>query len=377
MPKKAGITDSGKAAAATSVARQLRKNTHTTITASTAPSYSSSMEPSKFSCTGWALSITSLSVMSGRCADSAATALRTPRLTSSSPAPLVRSTSKPTTIWPSCRASERASAVVSSTRATWSSRMCRPSASGMSSRASSPAVLTVAIVRTDCSAPPTSPRPPGASCCTSRSRRDTSMAATLSAAICAASSSTRISRFTPPTRLTPPTPGTPSRRLVTVSSTNQLTSCRSRRGVLPSAFITAAALKVSTGRPAVLTLVTCGSRISPGRSARMLTTASRTSVTASEIGFSRMNSTITCAWPSSTLVVMFFTPCRLATASSSLRATSVSSCAGAAPSSVAVTMTTGSSMSGKSCTPVVLNASRPTSVSMANSSSAGTGLRME
>jgi hypothetical protein len=32
------------------------------------------------------------------------------------------------------------------------------------------------MVRTDCSAPLMSPRPPGASCCTRRSRRETSAA---------------------------------------------------------------------------------------------------------------------------------------------------------------------------------------------------------
>ena len=38
MPMKAGITDSGSATAETKVARQLRKNSQTTMTASTAPS---------------------------------------------------------------------------------------------------------------------------------------------------------------------------------------------------------------------------------------------------------------------------------------------------------------------------------------------------
>ena len=47
---------------------------------------------------------------------------------------------------------------------------------------------------------------------------------------------------------------------------------------------------------------------------------------------------------------MFFTPCSVATEFSSLRATSVSSWAGAAPASEALMVTIGSSMSGKSCT---------------------------
>ena len=38
MPMKAGITESGKATAETSVARQSRKNSHTTTTAKMAPS---------------------------------------------------------------------------------------------------------------------------------------------------------------------------------------------------------------------------------------------------------------------------------------------------------------------------------------------------
>ena len=42
---KAGITDSGSAVAATSVARQSRRNSHTTSTASNAPSYSRYIEP--------------------------------------------------------------------------------------------------------------------------------------------------------------------------------------------------------------------------------------------------------------------------------------------------------------------------------------------
>ena len=246
--------------------------------------------------------MTCLSVTVGWAACSCATAARTPRATSTSPAPLVRKTSKPTTGRPSCVATERGSATVSSTVATWSSRMWRPSASGMSRRASSAAVFTVAMVRTDCSAPLTSPRPPGASCCTSFRRRDTSMAATFSAAILSAFSSTRTSRFTPPMRLTAPTPGTLSRRLATVLSTNQLSAWSSSGVDVPLVGGAAAAVKVSTTRPEVEALVTEGSRRSAGRSARTRATASRTSLTASAIGFSRMNSTVTVTSPSSTLV---------------------------------------------------------------------------
>ena len=46
MPMKAGITDIGSATADTKVARQSRRNSHTTITARMAPSYSRCSEPS-------------------------------------------------------------------------------------------------------------------------------------------------------------------------------------------------------------------------------------------------------------------------------------------------------------------------------------------
>ena len=52
MPMKAGMTDSGSATADTNVARQSRKNSHTTTTASSAPSYSRCIDPSYSSCTG-------------------------------------------------------------------------------------------------------------------------------------------------------------------------------------------------------------------------------------------------------------------------------------------------------------------------------------
>jgi hypothetical protein len=129
-------------------------------------------------------------------------------------------------------------------------------------------------------------------------------------------------------------------------------------------------------RPAVLALVTLGSRTSAGRSALTRDTASRTSVTASVAFFSRMNSTVMPTSPSRTSVCRCFTPCRVAMESSSLRATSVSSCAGAAPSSVAVTVTIGSSTSGKSCTAVARKASRPASVTSRNVRTTATGLRM-
>ena len=96
-------------------------------------------------------------------------------------------------------------------------------------RASSSADCTVAMVRTDCSAPPRSVRPPEASCCTWRSWREMSAAVAFSACSCSGSSSTRTSRVTPPTRATAPTPRTPSMALVTVLSTNQLKASSSMR----------------------------------------------------------------------------------------------------------------------------------------------------
>ena len=74
---------------------------------------------------------------------------------------------------------------------------------------------------------------------------------------------------------------------------------------------------------------------------------------------------------------MFFSPCKVATAFSSLRATSVSSWAGAAPGSVATTVMVGRSRSGKFCTFMALKLSTPAKVSMTNSISAGIGLRMD
>ena len=82
-------------------------------------------------------------------------------------------------------------------------------------------------------------------------------------------------------------------------STNQLSSWSSMALPAPCARAT---VKVAITRPAVAALVTLGSRISAGRSARTRETASRTSFTASDKSFSRMNSTVTVATPSSTRV---------------------------------------------------------------------------
>ena len=60
-----------------------------------------------------------------------------------------------------------------------------------------------------------------------------------------------------------------------------------------------------------------------------------------------------------------------------LRATSFSSCAGEAPGRATVTEMVGRSMSGKFCTFMALNDSRPPKVSSTNSISDGIGLRMD
>ena len=170
-----------------------------------------------------------MTTISGCAAFNTSSCLRTPAATSVSPAPRVRTISNPTTGLPFNNAAERCSAVVSLTVATWSSRMRRPSPSVTSMRASSSADFTVAIVRTDCSAPPTSVRPPDASCCVMRSWREMSAAVAFRPCSRSGSSSTRTSRVTPPTRATEPTPRTLSSCLVTVSSTNQLSASSSMR----------------------------------------------------------------------------------------------------------------------------------------------------
>src|SRR6185295_9543929 len=73
---------------------------------------------------------------------------------------------------------------------------------------------------------------------------------------------------------------------------------------------------------------------------------------------------------------MCLTPCSVATEFSILRATSVSSWAGDAPGSVAVTITVGRSMSGNCWIFMARKLITPTSVSMMNSSTDGIGLRM-
>ena len=231
MPIKAGMTDSGSATAEIKVARQSRKNSHTTSTASSAPSISKISEARYSSSTGVTKSNASVSCISGRASLISASAARTPRPASTSLAPLLRAISNPTTGTPLSSALERGSAMVSCTLAIWSSLMLRPVPSASSMLAISAADLTVASVRTGCSLDPKLARPPAVSSCTSRNWRDTAAALMPSDCILAVSSVMRTSRFTPPTRLTEPTPGTASSRRVRVSSTNQLRPSSSSDGM--------------------------------------------------------------------------------------------------------------------------------------------------
>ncbi|MNT06645.1 hypothetical protein D3C72_1413220 [compost metagenome] len=118
MPMNAGMIDSGSATAETNVARQSRKNSHTTSTASSAPSYSRCMEPSYSSCTGFTKLKASVTSRSGCCSRSSFKAANTAPPTSTSLAPLLRATSKPTTGLPLSKAIARGSATVSVTVAT-------------------------------------------------------------------------------------------------------------------------------------------------------------------------------------------------------------------------------------------------------------------
>ena len=231
MPIKAGMTDSGKATAEMNVARQSRKKSQTTSTASSAPSINSVSDAAYSSSTGVTKSNASVSCISGRASLISASAARTPRPASTSLAPLLRAISKPTTRTPFSRALERGSAIVSDTVAIWSSRTWRVPSSASSMAAISAADLTVAKVRTGCSLVPSSARPPAVSICTERNWRDTVAALMPSDCIFALSRVIRTSRFTPPTRLTEPTPGTASRRRVSVSSTNHESASSSMDGM--------------------------------------------------------------------------------------------------------------------------------------------------
>ena len=302
MPIKAGITDSGSATADTKVARQSRKNSQTTATASNAPSISRCREPVYSSCTGLTKLKASVSTTSGCWTLSSTSACCTAAPTATSLSPRLRDTSKPTTVLPLSKAAERCSAVVSLTVATWSSRMRRPLLKASCNWLNSCADFTVASVRTGCSPPPTSVRPPALSSCTWRNWREISAAVAPSACNLSGSSAMRTSRVTPPTRVTAPTPRTASSARVTSLSTNQdrASSSSLRESRPPESAVLM--VNASTGWAAMSSLLTIGSRTSPGRSLRTRATAERTSSTASCTGFSRRNSAVMVTPPSWTLV---------------------------------------------------------------------------
>ena len=228
---KVGMIDSGSAVADTSVARQSRRNSQTTSTARSAPSISSDIEPSKFS----SHRIDEVEGLGDRDVrvlglELRAARARTPSATSTSPAPRLRTISKPTTGLPLSSAAERCSATVSLT----GGELVEAHAAAVGER--------------DVHPPPV-PRPtaPWRSCApTARRRRHRRGRPRLPAGSAAAgarcrppwrcsasrragSSSTRISRSTPPTRATAPTPRTLSMRLVTVLSTNHDSASSSMR----------------------------------------------------------------------------------------------------------------------------------------------------
>ena len=290
----AGMADKGSATADTKVARQLRKKNHTTITASTAPSYSMAMEASNSSFTGVTKSNACVSSKSGCLAFNSASAFCTPAPTSISLASLLRLTSKPTTDLPFKSATLRGSATVSETFATSSKRTRRPLLRLNSMADNSATVPTVAKVRMGCSLPPKSARPPAFSVCTIFSWRDISAAVVPKLCNLIGSKATCTSRFTPPTRDTAPTPRTPNKARAMVLSTYQLKASLS---ILLELMVNA-----MMGCAEKLILPTIGSRKSLGKSLRTCCTALRTSSTASCVGFSKRNSAVIDTTPSVTVV---------------------------------------------------------------------------
>src|SRR5690349_16040144 len=120
-----------------------------------------------------------------------------------------------------------------------------------------------------------------------------------------------------------------------------------------------------------------GSSIARGRSERILVTASLTSFSARSVSTSSQNSMTVDDLPSVSVEVTCLTPETLATESSILRATCVSSSAGAAPDCVTVTEMTGTSMFGNLVIGRVLNDTQPSASSTTNSRTDGTGWRID
>ena len=198
-----GMIDSGSAVAETIVARQSRRNSQTTSTASSAPSNSSYIEPSKFSCTG----STKLNASVDGDVRMLGLELRELRRArhrrpSTSPAPQrARDLEADHRLAVEQRGRALLGDGVADVRHLVEAHAAAVRQRDLHRARVRSAVCTVATVRTDCSMPPISVRPPEASCWICRNWREMSAAVTLSASMRAGSSSTRISRSTPPTRL--------------------------------------------------------------------------------------------------------------------------------------------------------------------------------
>ncbi len=154
--------------------------------------------------------------------------------------------------------------------------------------------------------------------------------------------STWTSRSMPPIRSTLETPLTDSSALARSLSTNHDRSC--------SSSVVELAVYVSSAELAASLFETVGAAISLGRLARAPSTALRTSLSAVCGSFSSLKLTLMLTAPSVILVVMWSSCDSEVSLSSILRATSFSSCEGAAPSSEAEMLMVGRSMSGKSWT---------------------------
>src|SRR3546814_4645949 len=114
-----------------------------------------------------------------------------------------------------------------------------------------------------------------------------------------------------------------------------------------------------------------------GRSDLIFVTASRTSLTARSTGVTSWNWTMVEELPSVTVEVMSFTLPMEATAASTRCVIWVSISVGAAPGWEMVTFAAGKLTSGIWFTSMLMNPAMPRTVSMKNSTSGGTGLRMD
>jgi hypothetical protein len=134
---------------------------------------------------------------------------------------------------------------------------------------------------------------------------------------------------------------------------------------------------VSSAPLAVVRFETFGGAMPAGSSARARSTALRTSPSASSLSFSSSKLTLMFTAPAVIVVLMWSRRVSEVRVSSILRATSVSSCDGAAPSSAAVMLTCGRSVSGRSWISRLRKPMTPRKLSKMNSRTAGTGLRID